>query len=184
MKRHVVLLAVLLAVTSGACTSGEVEGGTLSNDPPWGLDGVEMPETADEVEQLIDLMPEVVGEAEKGEVAPRSVAYFGGDNRMSLNVNSIGEIREFAGSETMTLAEFLTLMLGSGELQEIEASQLDEGERLVWASASVLADGQTIFVASWGQPDGEWGFNVEADTPQARTALIHAFVETVKTTGG
>lgn len=159
--------------------SPAVESRALPSDPPWGLDTITLPDSTTEIAEVMEAMPQALDAANKDQQDSLHVSYSGDSKRMSMNALSMEEIRAFAGTDEMSLAEFLTGMLESGEMNEIEDTQLDDSQPLVWASAFTQADGETVFVATWGKPNGEWSFNVEANSPEARTELIHAFVEAV-----
>ncbi len=62
MKRGTVILLIVLVVV-GACSGGE-----LSEAPPWGLDGVDMPDTEAQVAAVFAALPEeIVGRTRLGD---------------------------------------------------------------------------------------------------------------------
>ena len=50
---------------------------------------------------------------------------------------------------------------------------------MVWLFGTFQDQGGAgkVQVAIWGEPDGEWLFSVNAQTPEMREALVRAFVD-------
>jgi hypothetical protein len=88
----------------------------------------------------------------------------------------VADLREFSDGEELTLVDFLSVLVDSGELEKLKFVQLDTTMPLLWVVSSVVGDGEAVYTAVWGSPGAGSGFSVTADTPEARTALVHAFI--------
>ncbi len=179
LKSVVAGVSAFLLFATG-CASSDVSGGPLPGDPPWGLDSIELPDNARAAEAVLSEMPGSIGAMDQINLDQLSARYAGGGENVSIHIGTMDEARQFAGDPDITLVEFMTALLGSGDLEAVEGSEVDPNQSLVWASVSVRAGEQIIYAATWGKPDGEWAFNVEASSPEARRDLIHAFVSAVQ----
>lgn len=185
MSRRLLLALVLATAMASGCASSPGDTGGLSTDPPWGLDTVDMPDDSEAINALMNAMPdEIDGASIEGRYLDGDqsfdLMYADGTGR-SLALGAIS-IAGFAG-EGMSSYDFLSILVEGGEIGDVE-SNLDSTETVFWmaGTSGVTADGATTteYVAGWSGLDGEWIFSVSADTPDARTALIHAFVESLK----
>lgn len=155
----------------------------LRADPPWGLDTVDLPDDADGIAEVFAAMPAEVDGVPLEMTAPDEVTFQGADERhLQLRVLGVADIREFSGSTDMTVSDFLSVLVSSGELETAEF-ELDDSKPLVWVAATSRRNGDLDYVASWAVPDGEWLFSASADSPEALTELIHAFINAVQTKG-
>ena len=177
--RTVLLLILVLLV--GACTATQTEVTSLSTEPPWGLDTVDLPDDTDAVAEVFAAMPAEVDGVPLETTDPEFVSY-GADEHLRLGVLGLADIREFSGSTDMTVTDFLSVLVDSGELETAE-SELDDSRPLVWVASTGRGNGELFHDAAWAAPDGDWLFTASADSPEARTELIHAFINAVQTKG-
>lgn len=188
--RRLAVFVLAVALLPAAC--GDDDGGAAApaDEPPWGLDGVDMPATLEEIESVLDELPdEVAGLPGPGVQAGAgggfSVRYGTGDDEgVMLVAFSIEHIAAAEGRESMTAAEWLGIL--AEEMGDLEAGSLDAEEGLIWAVAGGSVETgpgtvETIYVAVWAEPDGEWVFHLTAPSPEERKALAQAFVEAAGT---
>jgi len=172
--------ALVVSLLATACGSTEPAAFTASDslptEAPWGLDTIEMP-AADRISPLFGEMPDQIDGVPQEMSTPDVVAYRDeGGRSLQLQVLSVADLRDFSDGEELTLVDFLSVLVDSGELEELESVQLDTTMPLSWVVSSVVGDGETVYTAVWGSPGAGSGFSVTADTPEARTALVHAFI--------
>ena len=179
--------------TASATSATVLATTSLSVEPPWSIETIELPDDPETITAVFAAMPsEVDGvplEIVESDVSFPAVSYQNGEGRsLRLSALSIAELREFAG-EDMTTQEFLAGIADSGEIEDVESnleSSLDE-PGLVWMAGSspLTIDGTTTtqYVATWTRVDGAWMFTVVADTPEGLTALVHAFIEATRAAG-
>ena len=188
-SRLVVLAALTLAIA--ACASSEPApqstsdsgAATLLADPPWGLDTIEIPDSAEAVAATLINMPLYVDDVEKTDVGDgQTVTWEDGGRTLQIRALPLSDVQESSGSADMTPTDFLTILVESGEMEAIAFQDLDD-EDLVMVVATGRGDGVLMYTASWADPSGGWIFSVTADTPEARTDLVHAFVNVKKTSG-
>lgn len=134
-------------------------------------------------------MPDEIDGVPRETTQPKVVTYAeGGERHLQLDVMEMASVREFSSVPDMTVVDFLSGTVEGGEMMEGVESDLDESLPLVWQtskqtgdvappSAEDAPDAPDIYIASWGRPDGEWVFTAIADTPEARTEVIRAFVD-------
>ena len=156
--------------------------------PPWGLDTVVLPRDEVSLRALAEALP--------AEVAGRALAdrEFLTGARYGARYTAPGKPDAFVGAVTrenvegfepgMTAAGYLELLARGFEKDgfegapvEIEAQALDPAGPLAYLVWNSTRDGHPWYAASWAEPDGDWLFNVSADTPQTRAALVAAFAE-------
>lgn len=175
------VFVLVLALVVGACATTQTEVASLPTDPPWGLDTVDLPDDADAIAEVFAAMPAEV-DGVPLEIADPEVVGYGADERLRLRVLGLADIREFSGSTDMTVTDFLSVLVDSGELETAE-SELDDSKPLVWVASTGRVNGGLSHDAAWAGPDGEWLFTASADSPEARAELIHAFINAVQTKG-
>jgi hypothetical protein len=170
----VVWLFALIAVSCGSYGSGSTSGPNLSTDPPWGLDGVEMPNDSDAVEALLAAFPQELDGLERSDVSPTQVSY--GDGATFVRAIDLEQVEAegFPG----TAPEYLDLLAGSGEV-DVEAQVTDAAFVYLVSTNSVQdapdAEARTTYDAAWGDADGGWLFVSSATSPEDRVALASAF---------
>ena len=177
-----VLVVVLVAgVGVGGCGSDEADSDgdgaetTVVSDGgvPFGLESVELPESESEVAARFEAVPaELEGLPRVDAAANELAAKYGGE----LNVLSAGLASGFdAGTVLGDLSSF-----EDEPGAEIEDSDLDRGSAVVFVVGSFQDEGGAgkVYVATWGDPEGEWLFSAGAETPEMREALVLAFVDT------
>ena len=182
MKRLVLLVLLAFGVVVVGCGSDDAEPPSAGDEGestsvvesgdslPYGLDSVDLPESDAEVSAVFDAMPpELEGLSRAEDVG--AVARYGGE----LNTLAAGLAADF-DAETV-LGDLSAFEDEPGA--EVEASDLEAEAGVVWLFGSFEDEGGagTVFVASWGEPDGEWIFSVNAETPELRAALVRAFIE-------
>lgn len=165
--------------TSGIGTDTETTEATAA---PGGLDTIQLPDNADVIADVLAAMPDEVDGVPRETTESNVVTYMEGRERhLQLDVMEIASVREFSGVPDMTVVDFLSGMVDSGEMEAVE-SELDDSRPLVWLTSETRGDGRLLHVANWGHSDGEWVFSAIADTPEARTEIIRAFVDAAKST--
>lgn len=190
--RTVSVIAVALLM-SACTTSGTETETTEATGAPGGLDTIQLPDDADVIADVLAAMPDEIDGVPRETTQSKVVTYTdteGRERHLQLDVMEIASVREFSGVPDMTVADFLSGMADSGEMQGVQ-SELDDSGPLVWmtsqqtgdaAPSEDLPDAPSIYIANWGRPDGEWVFTAIAETPEARTELIRAFVDAVQST--
>ncbi len=182
MRRAILAALTLLIVACATSepvseeTSPDPEGSTIPEGPPWGLDTIDQPNTAEAVGDVLDGMPLNVDGIEKTTVGDRTEVVWEGDGRtLQIRALPLSDLREFSGSDDLTVAGYIETLAESGELETIESQDLDD--TLTVLAATGRGDGVLLYTAAWGDPDGDWLFSVTADTPEARAELVRAFVQ-------
>ena len=174
------VLVLVLALLAGACATTQTEVTSLPTEPPWGLDTVDLPDDADAIAEVFAAMPAEVDGVPIEMTASDEVTFQGADGRqLRLAVLGLTFIQEFSGSTDMTVTDFLSVLVNSGELETAE-SALDASKPLVWVASTGIGNGELFHDAAWAAPDGEWLFSASADSPEARTELIHAFINAIQ----
>ena len=155
----------------------------LSDDPavvvetdPWGFEGIDLPTNQDEVTELFVAMPDAVGglvrDSDEGGGHVAVIDYRGPDGGFISHSAQPGDSRD-----SVSPAEWLEKMAAAPEY-DITARSLDASRRVVWISGSLTSlEGETIYMAGWGDPDGDWLFYVEAGSAGHRDVAVEAFIE-------
>lgn len=130
---------------------------------------IDLPDDAASVEAVLAAMPERVAGLARLEVSPNEVDYEGDTTVRVINLRG-------PDPQATSVLEFAGRLSESGEV-EVEQEQLDEDARLVYVVCNSSADGRRVYCVSWGGPESEWLFAAKADSPEARKALVQAFVE-------
>lgn len=167
-RTWLLLVAVLMAVTVPTAACGDDDAGpTRSDDPPWGLTEIEMPDTEAEVMAVFEAMPEIDGHQPAfgmdEDYGFPFVTYYESDDEEGLGI--------FALPDPEPLGAFPNAW-------NIEASAADPNSDLLW-TAPPFAD-EEDFGFMWAISDGSWVFYASADTAESRVELIHAFVAAVE----
>lgn len=174
------LTAVLLLLAVVGCGSDEVASVELSDEPPWGLDTVELPTDSSTLADVFASMPTSVDGVPIDEefATPENIQYAEGEERyLLIRAISSEDIEAFTGGEMSNVQDFVAVSAESGEYEAVEASQLDESQNLVYVAFSAIGDGELMYGTLWAEVDGNWVFSAAADTADARTGLIHSFIE-------
>lgn len=177
-------VVLLLAVGSAACGSNpDRSPGAPVDEPPWGLDRIDLPDDAASVEAVLAAMPERVAGLGRLEGGPNEADYEG-----DADIHVIQLTGPTENMRATNVLEALRLLSQAGEVGEIEVEQeqLDEDARLVYVIANATAGSEyqgsvrnvrRVYVVSWGAPDSEFLFGAKANSSEARKALVQAFVE-------
>lgn len=189
--RTVLVITVVLLMS--ACTTNGVETGTETTEAagaPSGLDTIQLPDDADVIADVLAAMPEEIDGVPRETAQSNVVTYAGRERHLQLDVMEMASIREASGVPDMTVADFLSGMGEGGGIVGVE-SELDDSRSLVWQTGKQtgdvgpsedMPDAPDIYIANWGQPDGEWVFTAIADSPEGRTEVVRAFVHAVRST--
>jgi hypothetical protein len=172
--------------TSTTATTTTGTGAPVEADlstPPWGLEGIALPDSADGVAAALAALPaELVGRARadapgRFEGALR-VEYGSGDGGepLALQATPLAGIAAALGTE-VTAPEWFETMTSDIDI-EIGSPDADAG--LMWVAASTQADDETVSLAIWCLSDGSWYFDAVGPTPEARATLVAAFVAAVR----
>ena len=98
---------------------------------------------------------------------PDVVAYRDeGGRSLQLQVLSVADLRDFSDGEELTLVDFLSVLVDSGELEELESVQLDTTMPLLWVVSSVVGDSEAVYTAVWGLPRCRVGFQRHCGHPR------------------
>ena len=164
--------AIAVETTTTETEPGEA---VTSSVDPWGLAEFEMPSTQAQVTAVLLGMPdEIAGMVRRGDE--------GGDHVATIEYRGAGDeatslFAQPGDSRDRTLpVEWLTMM-AEGEELAITSSVLDPASDLVWISGSVIPQEGTLYFAAWANPESDWVFYVEADSPPSRDATVTAFSE-------
>ena len=177
------VLGLILALLVGACATTQTEVASLPTDPPWGLDSVDLPDDADAIAEVFAAMPAEVDGVPLEMADGDGVNLQGADERhLQLRVLGLADLREFAGTPDLTVTDFLSVLVDSGELETAE-SELDDSKPLVWVASTGRGNGELFHDAAWAAPDGAWLFSASAESPEARIELIHAFINAIQGKG-
>jgi hypothetical protein len=171
------LLPVLLtlAVVATACGSNRTPSPKGPADaPPWGLQSIDLPNDVTAVEAVFAAMPERVAGLARLEGGPNEADYEG--DALVTVMSLSGPTEDVSATSAL---EFLRSLSRAGEMGEIEMEleQLAEDARLVYVVYNTIGNGRRVYLVSWGAPHSEFLFGVKAESPDARTALVRAFVE-------
>jgi hypothetical protein len=181
-----ILTAVLLVVSLVACGSDDAESVSLGNDPPWGLDTIEMPNDDAVLADVFAAMPDSVAGVQIDEEysAPTDIAYADGEERfLMIRAISLEEISAFAEGEEFTTQDFISMWVETDNYETLVASQVEEDQPLVYAFGSAMGDDVLQYGTVWAIPNGNWVFVASADTSDALTELVHAFITACDSVG-
>ena len=166
--RRLTAVIVLLALVAVGCGDDD-SGGAAGSPDPYGLSSLAMPADEAEVLGVLAAMPaEIDGN-------PRGT--FPGDDLFL----SYGDLNSIVALPMAGAPEPLAEDLARFELEEgaaVEGSGLDPSGDLVWVRGSFADEGGAglVFIMVWGEPDGDWAFNVSAASAEMRDAIVEAFV--------
>lgn len=182
--RPVITLVVVavLGVMTGCGASDEstavgldTDGPSDPGEPPWELDVIDHPDTAEEILATLEAMPDEVDGFPGALRDGQTVIYESDENSFGINVLPLDDLREFSGNPNLTTIDYLSVLVENGELETVEYHDIDN-EGIAVLVATSLGNGTLQYVASWADPDGEWLFSLTANTPEARTELVNAYV--------
>lgn len=165
----------------------------LTENPPYGLTGVEMPETEDELVAVLERLPEIDGRQPTfmREEDMVSVVYEGTESEAPGIYRSIQVLLNEPpgpGDEPWDLEYFIDdveLHMTNLEQEEgwiIEASAIDPNDDLVWMVMTdpETEDGVPAFHIWWAEPvAGGDIYALSGDTADFRLKLVHAFVSAI-----
>lgn len=165
------LIVLVAALAGGACGGHQVS----SDDPPWGLDGIDLPDTDEQVAAVFAALPEGIdGRITEGPQPPIARTYRPtspnpGDSPIYWQIWA-----ENAQERPWTVTEWIA---EQATMPQTEASSTDETGNLVWVASSSVAEQQwTAYGLMWANPDGSWLFMVLADSEAGRRRLVEAFI--------
>lgn len=171
MQRLVVV--VLLAVSAGAGCGGGNDAGAPGD--PYGLSDLEMPATEAEIVATLERLPRQVSGVPQREGPQDLLAVLYGD-RSSISAIPFPLARSAGETIAEDLAQFEN---EAGAV--VERRHLDPASDLVWLTGSFTDQGGGIVhLAVWGEPDGDWAFNVSAESAALRDAIALAFAEALQ----
>ncbi len=146
---------------------------SLSDEPPWGLDQIDMPNTEADVIAGFEAMPVIDGHQPtlsmmgQGDLYPTATYYESEEGGFGV------EIQAFADDD---LHELISPDVMEG--WNIEGFAVEPDSELIWVAAGPAPEDEVdAFAVLWADPDGSWRFHALADTAEFRTKLVHAFVE-------
>jgi hypothetical protein len=158
-------------VLTAACGDGDAES-VRSDEPPWGLTGIEMPDTEAEVIAVLQALPGIDGRQPTFEMDEDfSIASAIYDE--SEEEGAFGVVIN-AAPDSAPLESFAAFEATGGN---IEASAGDPDGDLIWMAFGPSPEDEfESFALWWADPDGSWGFLAVADTAEVRIELVHAFI--------
>lgn len=163
------------STTRQADTGSEAD----TSEPPWGLDVIDLPDTAGEIMATLDAMPAEI-EGVQAEMRDSQTVIYGHDlSSFGINVLGLSDLQEFSGNPNLTTADFLSVLAESGELETIEYQDIDD-EGVAVLAATSRGNGILQYTASWTDPGGEWLFSLTANSPEARTQLAQEYIAAAK----
>ena len=143
--------------------------------PPWGLDVIVMPDNPETVEAVFAALPSEMGGLPRTDLPGRVEGALGVEyGGATLRATPIAAVSTAANQELAAL-EWLEMM-AAGMEGVAEGSALEADAPLAWIASAEEADGETAYIAAWCIPTGSWYFDVVAETPEARLALIQSFI--------
>jgi hypothetical protein len=166
--RKLAAALVVLALVAAGCGDDDTGAGGTPPDP-HGLSALPMPETEADIRAVLAAMPGEIDGNPRGTRPDYDLILSYGE------ANSIVAL-PMEGA-TASLAEDLARF----ELEDgavVEGSGLSPSSSLVWVQGS-FRDGDgaaVVFIMVWGEPDGDWAFNVSAESAEIRDAIVAAFV--------
>lgn len=155
-----VLAAVLLWPDDG--DSGR------SEDPPYGLMGIELPNTETEVIAVLQALPAIDGRQPSFDAEFPAASYEPDQEKDWVGIGALQ-----VGAEPL---ESFAPDVREAEGNTIEATALDPNSDLLWMAYT--RDLET-FTLGWADPDGSWLFYATGDTADFRIKLVDAFISTV-----
>lgn len=185
MKRAtvIILIIVVAGLAAGACG-----GDAFSDEPPWGLDSVEMPNHEADVVAVFAAFPDEIDGRSLSGGGPGGYWAMYGESDVAWSIGAMpSELLQNPQPGIETPADWVTDFASMPGGATVEASAIDPTGDLVWvATSAVFQDlsedpprGGPIYMVSWAKPNGSWAFSLQADSEAGRVALVHAFVTAV-----
>ena len=176
------LCLLLLAVTS--C------GGELSDEPPWGLDTIELPDREAEVAAVFAAFPDEIDGFSRWSIHRTGVSYGELDpDGVAVDPYALGFINSLPLEQVIemvapldtdwTTIEWLTWVASpTSPFPPVEASALDPSRELVWVATREAdrPEKPGVFMVHWAKPDGSWTFSLQANSEAGRRQLVDAFL--------
>ena len=172
----VAVVTIGLAVLTTSCTS-------TSQQAPFGLESVTLPEGSDQIGAVLADMPTTLRGLEANEPTadgPQVGLSYGTDRELALV--AMDWSAEEGGFPASTAGELLPRFAESGE---VDVAESDLEGPLLWFTGenhSLNEQGevlQTFWTMWWGDPSSGWVFAVNAPSEEDGVALVEAFVESV-----
>jgi len=171
MQRLVVVF--LLVVSAGAGCAGGSDTGAPGD--PYGLSELEMPATDAEILVALERLPRQISGVPQRQGPDDVPAVLYGD-RSSISAIPFPLERSAGESIAEDLAQFEN---EAGAV--VDRRHLDPASDLVWLTGSFTdQSGGIVHLAVWGEPNGDWAFNVSAESPDLRDAIARAFAEALR----
>ena len=162
------LMSLLLVLIGAGCASGD---GTASAASEWGLDGVMVPTSQDEVNVVFLAMPAEL----EGMTAERDdpehvgfVHYVGADAEMGVSWQELAPNR--------ALAVELLEEIDQADEFSTTAKDLDSESGPVLLQGAVDDNAPETHMLYWGDPSDGWVFFFTAETAEQLDSLVEAFV--------
>lgn len=190
------MAAALLVGIAAGC--GDEAGDTVSDEPPWCLADIALPDDADAIGAALAAMPDEHNGA-RGELMTSTerieLSYDepleGMPSIQALSVDALerafpeaAELTGFEVMETMLEAGLEPVDPGgvTGELDQIS---MDPKADLVWATGDTVELGETTAddirapSVTFASPDGRWIFTIMASNDDLRVELVEEFCDAV-----
>jgi hypothetical protein len=157
-----VAAVVAVAMLVAGCGDGDADS-VRGDEPPWGLTGIEMPDTEADVIAVLQALPAIDGH-QPG---------FGIDEDYGFPIVIYSESDDGEGLWISASPEPDPLGVFP-EAWNIEPSTADPESDLLWTTPPFADEEGFGFI--WASSDGSWVFYLSADTAESRIELIDAFV--------
>lgn len=175
--RAILLLTSLTLLVSACAEAGSnPTSAERHSDPPWGLEVIDLPDDPATVAGVFAGMPASIDGVSRVETMDEAVVYEQGQRFLSIRAIRASEIPAGPEGGYLTSLGFIEMILG-GEIESVEASQVDPDLPLGYVIGTSSGDDQTMFSAFWANPASDWVFTAVGDTSAARTEVVHAFMD-------
>lgn len=180
------MTAVGLVTT--AC--GNTDADTPAGDPPWCLVEAALPVDREDVEAVLDALPESIdGDARRLQISDERLEVLYDEpleGMPSIQVISVDAV-EVAFGQTFTAFELLEIMLEAGVEEvdpggvygEMDEVAMDPEADLVWATGWTIELDTRAPSMVFADPDGRWIYNILAASDASRFELVETFCNAI-----
>ena len=167
---RIVLMFLVVAVVVGGCGSG-----SSADEPPWGLDSIDLPDTEEQIAAVFDALADEIGGRESVPGAPLLRTYQSlepvlGDSPSLWHIWA--EDIQSDPESALTVTEFLA---SEASYPSAEASAINPNGDLMWVALYEATEQPTAYGLMWAEPAGSWVFFAFADSQEGRQQLLEAF---------
>jgi hypothetical protein len=168
---------MLLTACSGG-TAAEV----VLDEPPWGLDQIDMPDSEETVAEVVAAMPDEIAGLSRSGGGPNGVMYEPTSPGLPWLVQAQpNEQIEMFGMPGIRTAEDWLRYIGSDQM--LGASEWERaltGDLLWVANDGPMEVGPgemgRVYMLNWAEAGGTWAFSIQTTSKEGRVALVDAFI--------